>query len=218
MIMRHKKDSVKIAEKLKSVLGKDYIERVSREEKFVQRNRNLGGMAFLGTNLNSVGSDGFCSLTEQCGGLLKDYDIIITKKALNDRFNEYGVKYMKRIFEATLSLTLSKKIPIEKLSSFTGIFIKDATGKQLPECYMKLFKGSGGSASKAGLKVDFSYNILSDDMPAPKSRWEMEFRDGASSDANSPLKSYPKGSIHVWDLGYFNTGTFEQVSLSSAFF
>ena len=209
--MRHKKDSSKIADKLESVLGNEYIEKVSREKNFVQRSSQIGGLTFVGLNMNSVGSTGFCSLTEQCSHLYKDYDIEVTKKGLNDRYNEFGVNFMKQIFEDLLKVSLNKSISIEKLSFFHGIYLKDATGKQLPECYMQLFKGSGDSASKAGLKVDFSYNILSDDM-------EMALRDGASNDANSTLTRYPKNSLHIWDLGYFNTTVFEQVGLCNAFF
>lgn len=209
--MRLKKDSTKIAKKLESVFGKDYIIEVSRGEKFVQRKSSLDGLAFLGTNISCVGSTGFCSLTEQSGKLLRDYNLSITKKGLNDRFNKFGVNFMKRIFKESLKMSLSEHLKIEKLNSFTGLFIKDATGKQLPACYVDIFKGSGGSSSISGLKVDFSYNLLSDEM-------EMALRDGAGGDANSPLKTYKEGSIHLWDLGYFNTERFEQIASSNAFF
>lgn len=209
--MRQLNTSIKIGEKLESILGQDYIESIAREENFVQRSRSLGGAAFLGTNISCVGSTGFCSLTEQTVKLLKDYNICITKKGLNDRFNNFGVNFMKRIFKEILELSLSNHLEIDNYRSFTGIYLKDATGKQLPECYVELFKGSGGSSSKAGLKVDFAYNILSDEM-------EMSLRDGASNDANSPLNTYKRDSIYIWDLGYFNTESFEQVKLSDAFF
>jgi hypothetical protein len=209
--MRLKKDSSKIAEKIESVFSSDYIKSVSKEEKFVQRRSGLDGLAFLGSNISCVGSTGFCSLTEQSGKLLKDYNLSITKKGLNDRFNKFGVNFMKRILEESLSMNLQEHLWLDKLSSFTGLFIKDATGKQLPKCYADIFKGSGGSSSVSGLKVDFSYDLLSDEM-------EMSLRDGASSDANSPLKTYKAGSLHLWDLGYFNTERFEQIALSNAFF
>lgn len=168
-------------------------------------------MNFLGLNLNSVCSTGFSSLTEQSSQLLKDYGIQVTKKGLNDRYNEYSVNFMKTLFSQTLTLSLGEKLRLEKFDGFTGIYLKDTTGKQLPACYVELFKGSGGSSSQSGLKVDFAYNILSDDC-------EMALRDGASNDANSPLRTYKKGSLHLWDLGYFCTKTFEEVMKAEAFF
>ena len=206
-----KKTLLKIAEKLETVLSKSEIERIAREEKFVQRERNLAGLGFLGLSINGVGSSGFCSLTEQLTDLLKSYGISITKKGLNDRFNEYGVAFIKRILGEVLKLSLSQQLDIGKLDFFKAVYIKDATGNQLPECYAELFKGSGGSASKSGLKVDFWYDILSDGM-------DMALRDGASNDSNSPLTSFGKGNLYLWDLGYYWLDTFEKVINAGSFF
>ena len=95
------------------------------------------------------------------------------KQGLDERYHNKSSEFLKTILMKILSARLGMSLDLTRLGIFQGIYLRDATSSQIPSCFSDLFKGSGGSASKAGLKIELSYDIKGDKI-------DIEFRDGAS--------------------------------------
>ena len=211
--MRLTKELSNIVEKLENLLSSDKIELIAKSSNFVRRKSPLNGCPFLYLNMLSIGSTGFSSLTESCMKLSKDHDIKISKQGLDERYHEDAVKFIKNILSKLLRLHLDRmsSLDLGVLGVFKGIYLRDATSSQLPECLMKLFKGSGGSASKSGIKIELQYDLIGETI-------NMEFRNGASSDCTSYDNEYKAGSLYLQDLGYFKISRFDKIIKSKAYF
>ena len=112
------------------------------------------------------------SLGTMCGGL-KGFSIDMCEQSLNERFTNKAVAFIKRMFSQMLELEISKDVPLNFLSKFSGIIIQDATTINLPALMASLFKGSGGNAGKSSVKIDFQMDIQG-------SIYKMDIRAGAS--------------------------------------
>ena len=98
---------------------------------------------------------------------------------------------------------------------FSQVYIADSTGFGLPERLKNLFAGSGGSASKAGAKIQLV--------------WEYKrsiFAHFALTPWNIPDQKYvdhvvalaQKGCLFIFDLGYFKLKAFAHVVSVHAYF
>ena len=211
--MRLTKELTNIVENLENLLSSEKIELIAKSSNFVKRKSPLSGCPFLYLNMSSIGSTGFCSLTESCIQLSKEHGIKISKQGLDERYHKESVKFVKEVLSKLLRLRLDSisSLDLGILRMFKGVYLRDATTSQLPKCLMKLFKGSGGSASKAAIKVELQYDLIGETI-------NMEFRNGASSDSTSLDNEYKAGSLYLQDLGYFKIGRFAKIIKSKASF
>jgi hypothetical protein len=211
--MKRNKELSKVVEKLEEVLNKGEIEKIAKSTGFVQRQSPLNGASFLSLNVESVGSNGLSSLAEQCMILSKRYEIEISKQGLDDRYTEKAVSFVDKILSEILyvRLGLDKMLNLGVLDVFQGVYVRDATSSQLPECFADIFKGSGGSASSSGLKVELSYNLTGTEI-------NLDFRNGASNDATAKDTEIQQGSLHLQDLGYFKISRFLKIVEAKAYF
>jgi len=89
------------------------------------------------------------------------YSLEISPQALNERYNEYSTQFMQEIFNNML--IEQNKILSEQHSklNFNRILVNDSTSYGLHPKFYKEFKGSGGSSSKAAIKIQLQYDLLS---------------------------------------------------------
>ena len=86
---------------------------------------------------------------------------------------------------------------------------------QIHEKMADTFKGSGGNASAAGVKVDYSYDVKSEKAE------HMAIRQGADSDqgfAEDLVARVQKGDLVIRDLGYFCLNFFAYLVSIGAYF
>jgi hypothetical protein len=211
--MKGNKELKNIEVNIEEVLNKGEIETQAKSTGFVQRVSQLNGVSFLYLNIESVGSNGLSSLTEQCMILSKRFGIEISNQGLDDRYSEKAVSFVDKILSEMLRvrLGLDKLLNLGGLGVFQGIYVRDATSSQLPECFAELFKGSGGSASSSGVKVELSYNLTGTEI-------NLDFRNGASSDSTSKDAEIQQGSLNLQDLGYFKISRFLTIINANAYF
>jgi len=103
------------------------------------------------------------------------YDVTVKGQSLNERFNSKAVALMKGVFDRVLKLRLRQSSSMKLLKQFTDVCLQDATAKELHPSLSTLYKGTGGGASEAGLKIGVSYSIGQGDI-------SVQFLNGASSD------------------------------------
>ena len=103
--------------------------------------------------------EGTISLEDLCRELQIE-GIKIRKQSLQERFNTTASNFMKKMVEHALS----KKLGLDKdciECKFGRIVVNDSTVFQLLEEYSGTYKDSGGDASKAGIKNQYCFDLLS---------------------------------------------------------
>ena len=97
------------------------------------------------------------------------------------------------------------------LNLFEEVYVEDSTNFELPVLLKNVFKGSGGGASEAGLKIDALYGL----------RWgtmEVMFHGSAGSDTWQGVPVMKPRSLLLRDLGYFKMEDFATVMANGGFF
>lgn len=186
------------------------IEQLARDTKFVQRDSPLSGLDFLLLCIFAHQQSELISLEGMCQELFKD-GVQITKQSLQERFNQNAVEFITRILNEVLSIRLNLKAgPTHPV--FKRIIIWDSTQVQLPANFCTKYKGHGGGASVAGLKLQYGFDIISQKIIV------MLVQDAVQSDLNQELHGLEKNDLRIEDLGYFNLKRFEKIVEGKAFF
>ena len=157
-------------------------EALARETGFIQRSTSrLTGSGFF--NLLTVEAldeptisyEGLCDRLEE-----RHPNVQITPQALCERMNSDGaVEFLKAGLERTLRETTRQQTATMEaawLEPFPRVLLQDSTYLQIHEKMAGAFKGSGGNASAAGVKVDYSYDVKSEKAE------HIAIRQGADSD------------------------------------
>ena len=136
------------------------IEQLARDKKFVQRESKLNGKTFLNLiifNSNSLHDE---SLNDLTIALNKNHGVDISEQGLDDRFNAYAVQFLTAALEDLLRQQLAEKVSFRNCLEFKRILIKDSVCFQVDESLAKHYPGSGGSGSKANVRIQFEYDLL----------------------------------------------------------
>ena len=181
-------------------------EALARKTGFIQRSTSrLTGSGFF--NLLTVEAldeptisyEGLCDILEA-----RNPNSPITPQALCERMNSHGaVEFLKAGLERTLKETTrphTATMETTWLEPFLRVLLQDSTQMQIHENMADAFKGSGGNASAACVKVDYSYDVKSEKAE------HIAIRQGADSDqgfAEDLAVRVQKGDLVIRDLGYF---------------
>ncbi len=138
----------------------DEIEQLARDKNFVQRDSKLNGGTFLSLIIFNSNSLHYESLNDLTIALNKKHGVDISKQGLDDRFNIYAVQFLKAALEDLLQQQLAEKISFRNCLEFKRILIKDSVCFQIDESLAQYYPGSGGSGSKANVRIQFEYDIL----------------------------------------------------------
>ena len=87
---------------IKETFSLDYIKETSKKTKFFQRKGKLSPEDFLAFNIFS--SQDMCekSLSNLCARLDSQFNVSISPQALNERYNQHSVDFMREIFNSML--------------------------------------------------------------------------------------------------------------------
>ncbi len=100
------------------------------------------------------------SLNDLTIALEKKHGVDISKQGLDDRFNAYAVQFLRAALENLLQQQLAERIPFRNCLEFKRILIKDSVCFQIDESLVQHYPGSGGSGSKANVRIQFEYDLL----------------------------------------------------------
>jgi len=196
-------------------------EALARETGFIQRSTSrLTGSRFF--NLLTVEAldeptisyEGLCDLLEE-----RNPNAQITPQAMCERMNSDGaVAFLKAGLERTLKETTHQDTAVMEtvwLEPFPRVLLQDSTQMQIHEKMADTFKGSGGNASAASVKVDYSYDVKNEKAE------HIAIRQGADSDqgfAEDLAARVQKGELVIRDLGYFCLNFFAYLTSIGAYF
>lgn len=149
--------------------------------------------------------------------------INISNQALSEYFyKKSSVEFVKSIYENVflfqkekLLQNYGKNLDQKTLAFFNRILIQDSTICVLNKKLESKYKGSGGSASKASLKIDVIHELKSSAI------LRMIISEGNLPDisfASFILEEVSAGDLVLRDLGYFKLNELKKISDQNAYF
>lgn len=205
------------AAELKNYFSREELEEIAREVGFVQRKGKLQAWhflflcSFIGID---VAKDTLSTLCSKIGAKLK---IIVSSQAIDQRFTQKCVEFIKKIFKKLLKDTIKSRVRIP--NKFDGYFnrirILDSTGFQLPEKFKEIYPGSGGNSTSAGAKIQLEFDLKSGEFI------NIEVKSGKDNDCTygkSIRNTIAEFDLILRDLGYFNLDDYEDINKKGAFY
>ncbi len=201
-----------LCQNLSSIFLGTFLERLSVFTGFTKRKGPITGEIFVNSCISMAMEEGWGgSLNQHCMVLKKGFGILVREQSLNERFNKNSESMMRSLFELVLKKHLRLENPMKMLNLFEEVYVEDSTNFELPVLLKNVFKGSGGGASEAGLKIDALYGL----------RWgtmEVMFHGSAGSDTWQGVPVMKPRSLLLRDLGYFKMEDFATVMANGGFF
>ncbi len=201
-----------ISEKLKDFFST--AEEVARRTKFVQRKSAVGGALFLKAIVFGFLRKATASLNTIAQEIAR-LGVKITPQGVDERINEYTVKFMKAMYlEAFEQFKNKLALPLPILQQFISIFLVDSTFKELPANMAEMYPGSGGKASTASLKIQLVFEFLFGNLT------QLVIEPGRAADQSyiQYLEVVKAGSLVIMDLGYYRLASFLSIAEMGAFF
>lgn len=191
------------------------IEKLARDSNFVQRKGKINGQIFLDLivfNRESLKDE---SLNDLSIKVDHKFGIDIEKQSLHDRFNKYALAFLSMALEELLKNQLPSESILKNIKGFNRILIKDSVCFQIDESLVKYYKGSGGSGSKAAMRIQLEYDILNGKINDLSIN---AFNDQDASDSIATIEKTEKGDLIIRDLAYMSLEVLKKVAKKLAFF
>jgi hypothetical protein len=188
--------------------------KIGKVVSFVKRKSKLTAKLFAESLVMACLSNPNITL-EDMRQLIKQRGVNITKQGLHQRFNSEATELMKNLFEESLQqFKTEKRDVIALLKPFSSVILLDSSGISLPANLKDLYKGFGGAASEAGLKIqmllDYVNGQIKDIAITGARKNDQSFR--------GHLNKIEKGALYLQDLGYFNTESLDKIKKADAYF
>lgn len=190
-------------------MNAEKVNELAKETGFMKRTRKIAAYDLIESVLFNMFETDKLSLNDHSSYLLVNKGIIVSKQSLDERFNEKSVVFIKKLLEEALSENLYRKDNFPVLNGFSKIRIKDAVNFQLPEHLKSVYPGSGGAASKAMIKIQFEFDLLT------RQILELEicpFTKTDSVNAQDTVEKIQPGELVIRDLGYISIKNMKTIS------
>ena len=141
---------------LTAFFSAEHIEASARRTGFVQRTSKITGKIFLALVTFGVWSDAHTTLAQLAAKVAQlGEQLAVSPEAIYQRMNKGALTFLQdMIRQALAKVQVIEKVCEDGLFTFfTKVYLADSTGFGLPDSLHDLFPGSGGSAAKAGAKI-----------------------------------------------------------------
>lgn len=200
-----------ISMRLETIFRKEELSNLGREVGFIRRQRIVSGVGFARLCIQGAEESGLnASLTQllvQAGKL----GMTLSGEGLNERFTADSESFMEKLFARIAAWHIEEASKLNTLDAFSEVLVEDSSNWQLPACLKARFKGFGGGASEAGIKLNIRLGLKG-------GAWQLCFRNATAPDNTSPLGSISPRSLLLRDLGYFKIDDFRTIENSQAFY
>lgn len=192
------------------------LEELAKETGFIERRTSqLTGAMFLALNMSDFSDQGGMSLTEKCEHLFENHGVEMKKQSLDERYNTFAVKFMRKCFEQAFTHFTTDLAGLNGIdSTLEAVFLSDATSFQLPAQLSHFYSSNGGSTSGASIKIHQTYELLKGQIH------EFDFTDGKDTDPTYWERcnlSFQANSLYIADLGYYKLDHFAQIEQAGAY-
>jgi hypothetical protein len=188
------------------------LNQLARETRFVKREGKINGGVFFDLIVFHSESLKSQSLNDLSIRLKDKHDIEIKKQSLHERFNFHALLFLKRALEKMLEKQLSlKSLSEDELKGFKRVLIKDSTSYQIDESLAEHYPGSGGGGSKASIRIQFEYDILTGQINDLSVN---PFNKQDAKDSLATLELTQEGDLIVRDLAYMSLKVLRSIMVS----
>ena len=190
---------------MRGFINPENVNDIAREVGYYQRERKLSPFDLLCLLISEHHRKDEVSLADYVWELMNTKKIKISEEGLNKKFTELGVVFMEQL----LNVALEKMFDGGTARCERAIRIKDSTSFQCPESMSVKFKGSGGSGSSAGIKIQFDYD------PVKGKIFDLSVGQMAKPDIADAIESNEtinEGDIVIRDLGYVGVEALEKLA------
>jgi hypothetical protein len=139
--------------------------------------------------------------------LNQKYQIDMTKQSLNERFNENAVTLVQMALEKMLNSQIDRN-KLFDIEGINRILVKDSVCFQLDESFADKYPGSGGSASKAAVRIQFEYDLLNGKII------KLSLNPYTKQDATDSLETIDltqEGDLILRDLAYMSIKVLQEI-------
>jgi len=158
---------------------------------------------------------GQVSLEDLANDFCEQNGRMISKQAIQERFNDHAVIFM----HALLKEQLTRQLPVLERNGiykpFNRIRVKDSTRYALPKNYASLYKGHGGIGGVAQISIQYEYDLLNSTVMS------LELTSACindQQDSRDSLHTIKKDDLLIRDLGYSTQGYIKHVTDAGAFY
>jgi hypothetical protein len=155
------------------------------------------------------------SLSDLCNDISLSYNLSITKQSLDERFNLKGSMFLRSLLENSISRFVSNGIPLSIFKAFKRVKIKDSTSFDLPENMQELYPGNNGNFSKAGMSIQFEYDLKTNNVIDLNLHPR---KDNDFKNAHDTFFEIEQGDLVIRDLGYIAIDILKKIDKANAFF
>ncbi len=173
--------------------------RLAKEAGVIQRQRVFSGASLLQLLVfgwlkhPQAGSSSLARFAGTCG-------LQLSKQAIEERFRRQTADWLLAVLRRGVQfLVCAEAVSIPLLQRFTAVLIEDGSTISLPAALKQVWRGCGGSASEAALKLTVRWDLLKGSLFGPY------VQAGRQHETQSPLREQPmpRWSLWIGDLGYF---------------
>ena len=186
----------------------------SYESKFVQRESKLKATSFFNAMI-AVCLSGSQVTLEAIVGILASQSVKISRQGLHARMNDRAVEFFKGLFKIALSQLSHKTSHFSTIDDFfSSLYIIDSTTISLPYSLKNIYKGTGGCASEAAIKLQVLFDYVQGQVK------ELTMTHGRDNDQSFThyFNKVSKKALYLMDLGYFKLDSFKKIIEGKAYF
>jgi len=196
----------------------DDIEATARRMGFVQRTSKITGKLFLALVTFGTWSEGKTTLAQLAAKSTQlRQPVEVSPEAIHQRMNKKAIAFLQDMLRQVLG-KLQALTPVGDdglFAAFTKVYLADSTGFALPDALHQTFPGAGGSAAKAGAKIqavwDYKSSLFDHFALTPWNIPDQRYVDTVVALAQ-------KGVLFLFDLGYFKIQALARLATVGAYF
>lgn len=187
----------------------DEVEALARESGFVERRSPVTGMKFLLTFTTGLLNTPDGTLAQLAAFLGATCGATVSPQAVDQRINPMARDFVGMCLRR--SLKMSATIPRgagDTLDRFDHVYVIDSTNFELLPALAPQFKGNGGGASPASMRIQFAFDYRSGIMHVEIG--DVRLSDTATLARLVEAQTLPMDGVCLFlsDLGYFKAQTF----------
>ena len=203
---------------LTDFFSSDDIEAAARRTGFVKRVSKLSGKLFLALVTFGSWSDATTTLAQLAAKVTHlDEQVEVSPEAIHQRMHQRAVAFLQDMIRQALAKvqTIEHVCDDGLFTAFSKVYLADSTGFGLPDSLHDLLPGSGGSAAKAGAKIqavwDYKNSVFGHFALTPWNIPDQKYIDQVVTLAQ-------KGALFLFDLGYFKIQALARLATAGAYF
>lgn len=209
----------RIENALTKIFNLEELNLLARATGFIKRSGEITAISFVYIMSFGFFGNGEIALTYLVSGLYKHFKVVVTPQALSKRINntsspKFLQAVLRKILEIQIKIGLGNKFT-DYCTQFNGIYLQDSSQISLNEKLSEHFKGFGGGASTAALKLDFIYDITKFLV------YGIKMTSSTVNDqrnAKEILKYIKTKSLIIRDLGYFTIDCLKKIQAKGAYY